>query len=47
MAAAREVLGEEGYACAFAEGRRLPLEQAVAEVLAMVDDVTDEASKQD
>ena len=39
VAAAREALGEQGYGRAFAEGRRLSLEQAVAEVIPMVDEI--------
>jgi tetratricopeptide (TPR) repeat protein len=37
VAAARAVLGEEGYARAFATGRMLPLEQAVEEAIAIAD----------
>jgi tetratricopeptide (TPR) repeat protein len=39
VATAREALGEQGYARAFADGRRLSLEQAVTEVIPMVDEI--------
>jgi hypothetical protein len=41
VSAVRVTLGEESYASAFAEGRKLPLEQAMAEAIAMVDGVRD------
>ena len=41
VAVARETLGDEGYARAFAEGRRLPLEQAVAEATTLVDEIAE------
>ena len=39
VAAAREALSDQGYARAFAEGRTLPLDEAVAEALAIADEV--------
>jgi hypothetical protein len=37
VVAARSALGEEGYARAFAEGRKLPLEQAIDEAIRIAD----------